>query len=71
MSSQLYLKWVEKKKISGLTRTQYEFAEWCLRNKDMIIRIGSFSKTFQSIAIWMKMNRELFYDEPTSDNYEI
>jgi hypothetical protein len=60
MHSELYLKWVKDKGLNGLTRSQAEFAEWCLQNNHMILRIGSFSEVFQSINMWMKLNRNEF-----------
>lgn len=65
LSSEYYLKWVKDKKIAGLTRTQAEFAEWLLTQEDMILQIGNFCVVFESIHGWMKLNRDLFYNNET------
>lgn len=68
MNTDLYLKWVKDRKQSKLTRTEAEFAEWVIKNDEMILKIGSFSNIFKSVNMWMKMNRELFIDSQNKHN---
>lgn len=58
MYSDNYLNWVKENNISGLTRTQYKFAEFCLSNHKDISVIGDVENTFKNIRLWIKNSNQ-------------
>lgn len=49
-----YLEWVKQAELPPLTNTQHYFAEWLLKNKDIISQIGDLEIIFTKVRKWLK-----------------
>ena len=59
--SENYLRWVKiakEKGIKPLTRSQYEFAEFCLKNHKQVGKIGDMLKIFNEMRDFIKNSKE-------------
>jgi predicted TPR repeat methyltransferase len=56
--SKEYLEWVKQSKLSQLTNTQHNFAEWLLEEKNakMLMKIGNLDEIFISVRKHLKNN---------------
>ena len=52
--SQDYLDFVKKKKLKNLTRNQWQFVEFLLRNKRETARMGSYEHLFRAVRWYLK-----------------
>jgi hypothetical protein len=49
-----FLTFIKQAELPPLTNTQHYFAEWLIRNKDMIMQIGDLEIIFRKIRKWLK-----------------
>jgi hypothetical protein len=56
--SENYLNWIKENEITGLTRTQYMFAEWCFDNYKVLNQIGDLDSIFISVRNFIKTSNK-------------